>query len=278
MGGYQFGLIELLLIGINVLVSVAAFNNQTLFNKLALEVGPVLRDRQWYRILSSGFVHVNGRHLFFNMLSLFFFAGEVEANIGPINFALLYFISLIGGNLFSVYLHRNNPNYRAVGASGAVSGIVFIAIALFPGMQLGLLFIPIPFPAWLFGVGFIFYSVYGIRKQNDGIGHEAHMGGAVCGLAGVLLLFPGLLALNTLTILLVGIPCLLFVVLVLFFQPILFRTKTADFTVKPTNLEDAYHERKEAQRLELDRILDKMQEHGFESLTAEEKAFLKRFS
>jgi membrane associated rhomboid family serine protease len=278
LAGYTFGVVELILMGVNVLLSILAFNDKKLFNRLSLQVGPVLQNKEWHRLLSSGFIHVSGAHLFFNMLSLFFFAGVVEAEIGSLSFAFLYLLSLVGGNILSVYLHRTNPNYRAVGASGAVSGIVFIAIALFPGMTLGLLFIPIPMPAWLFGVGFIVYSIYGIRKQHDNIGHEAHMGGAVCGLLGVLLLYPALLTYNTLTILLIGIPCLLFVLAVLFFQSVLFQKPTFDVGYKSVDVEDDYLEQKEEQRRELNRILDKMQAHGYESLTKEEQAFLKHFS
>lgn len=278
MAGYSFGFVEVCLIAITVAISLYAFNNQQAFNKLKLNVDAVLHQGEWYRILTSGFIHVNGRHLFFNMLSLFFFAGVVEEQIGHFHFGLLYIISLLGGNLLSVFLHRQNGSYSAVGASGAVSGIVFIAIALFPGMQLGLLFLPIPFPAWLFGVGFIAYSIYGIKKQHDGIGHEAHMGGAVCGLAGVLLLYPQLFSYNGTTILLIGIPCLLFILVVFFFQNQLLASPKQQFSTSYKNIDDDYLNTKAEHQHELNTILEKLQKHGYESLTKEEKQFLKHFS
>ncbi len=275
--GYAFGTLELILIGINILVSLRAFNNRAFFNKLSLHVAPILENREWSRLLTSGFVHVNGRHLFFNMLSLVFFAGAVEQAIGSWYFGLLYFVSLLGGNILSLFIHRRNGAYRAVGASGAVSGIVFAAIAVFPGMDLFFIFVPIPIPAWLFGVAFILYSIYGIRKQNDGIGHEAHMGGAVCGVLGAVLLMPQVLQLNGLTILLISIPCVLFILALLFWPHRIMPLSAHTDGPVYQNIEDKYHEQKIEQEEELNRILDKLKRHGPESLTREEEQFLKHF-
>lgn len=278
MGGYNFGTLELIFIAINVLLSLYALNDRLQFNKLSLHVGSILRGREYYRLLTSGFTHVSGSHLFFNMLSLVFFAGEVEQSIGSLYFGLIYLIALIGGNLLAVFIHRHNPDYTAVGASGAVSGIVFCAIALFPGMDLYFIFVPIPIPAWVFGIGFIVYSIYGIRKKNDGIGHEAHLGGAIFGLLGAILLVPAALQFNAITIVLISIPCLVFTAILLFKPGLLHTTETENLEYTPyVDVDDLYNEKRVEREDELNRILDKLQKHGPESLTKEEHSFLKEF-
>ncbi len=279
MGGYSFGTLELIFIVINVLLSLYALNDRVQFNKLSLHVGSILRGREYYRLITSGFIHVSGSHLFFNMLSLVFFAGEVEQSIGSLYFGLIYVIALVGGNILAVFIHRNNADYTAVGASGAVSGIVFCAIALFPGMDLYFLFLEnVPIPAWVFGIGFIVYSIYGIRKKNDGIGHEAHLGGAIFGLLGAILLVPAVLQFNALTIGLISIPCLVFTAILLFKPSLLHavETNTLEYT-SYVDVDDTYNEKRAEREVELNRILDKLQKHGPESLTKEEHGFLKEF-
>ena len=102
--------------------------------------------------------------------------------LGEINFVLLYFSCLVFSGWLSVYFNKKNYYYSAVGASGAVIGVVYSSILLYPSMKLAFIFFPIPMPAYLFAVGYLLYSLYGVKKLNDGIGHEAHIGGALSGL------------------------------------------------------------------------------------------------
>lgn len=165
---------------INILLSFRAFKDGLLFNRLKFNVSAVQQGEQ-YRLLTAGFIHVDGNHLFFNLFTLYIFGGNVVYGLGSINFILLYFISLILGNLLALYYHRKNPYYTAVGASGAVMGVVYSSILMFPDMKLAFILFPVPLPAYVFGVGYLVYTLFGMRSQRDNIGHTAHLGGALGG-------------------------------------------------------------------------------------------------
>ena len=270
----NLGIAWIVIIAANVLVSLKAFRDRSFFNRCTFEVDKVLRDKEWFRLISSGFVHVSGTHLAFNMISLYFFAGSIEGFLGSIAFVLIYFASLLGGNLFSLFVHRHNDLYRAVGASGAVSGVVFAAIALFPGMKLAFIFVPIPFPAWIYGLGFVLYSIYGIRSQRDNIGHEAHLGGAIIGLLTAIAFVPNVIYTNTLAVALIFIPTLIFV-LVIIYRPQVLMIDQKYSTFK--NQEDQYHEERSSEEQEINRILDKIRRKGEQSLTHEERQKLEKY-
>src|SRR5690625_4993667 len=127
------------------------------------------------------------------MLTFYFFAPVVVGAMGDIKMAVVYFVSLLIGNIFSFFYHKNEMYYSAVGASGAVMGILYAAILLYPDMSLFLFFIPIPIPAWLFGIAYLGYSIYGMNKGGDNIGQDAHIGGAVAGYVLTLIFFPQLI-------------------------------------------------------------------------------------
>ena len=179
----------LLLLLINVLLSFRAFKDGLLFNRLKFNVKAVQLGEH-YRLLTAGFIHVDGNHLFFNMFTLFIFGGNVVYGLGNINFILLYFISLVLGNLLALYYHRQNPYYTAVGASGAIMGVVYSCILMFPDMKLAFIFFPVPLQAYVFGVGYLIYTLFGMRTQHDSIGHTAHFGGALGGVLCTLVFDP----------------------------------------------------------------------------------------
>ncbi|MGB3773745.1 MAG: rhomboid family intramembrane serine protease [Leeuwenhoekiella sp.] len=205
-------LATVIIIAANVLFSMKGFNDYSFFEKYKFHTGAVRRGEQ-IRILTSGFLHVNTAHLFFNMLTLYFFASIVVTLLGTLNFVIIYLGSLILGNLLSFYFHRDDLNYTAVGASGAVSGILYSAILLQPGMSLYMFFIPIPIPAYIFGIGYLLYSIYGMRAQNDNIGHDAHFGGAIGGYVLTLAMAPVLFQTNLLMVSLLAIPIVVLFVL-----------------------------------------------------------------
>lgn len=270
---YSLDTAAIIVMALNLIVSWSAFQNRARFEDTLLRVGS-LNDGQWYRLFSSAFVHVDWTHFFFNMFSLFVFAGKVEGNLGSAFFILIYIGGLLGGNLLAWFYHRANPEYRAVGASGAVSGIIFSAIILEPGMNLYIFLIPFPIPAWIYGLIFIFYSIYGIGRQHDNIGHEAHLGGALSGLALTLILAPFVIQENALTILYLAVPSLAFLI-IMFFKPQLllwnYGNGKQNFTV-----DDHYRENKSDQEKELNRILEKVKRSGAESLSPEERHFIER--
>lgn len=202
----------LLIIIANVLVSMKGFKDSAFLDKYKFQVGRILSGEK-IRMLTSGFLHVDFMHLGFNMYALYLFGGIVAGILGIPNFLIIYFISLIAGNLYSLKYHKDEPYYSAVGASGAVSGIVYASILLYPDMSLYLFFIPIPIPGYIFGVGYLLYSIYGMKKQLGNVGHSAHLGGAIGGFAVTLVLNPSLFGTNKLMVLLLAIP----IVLVLLF-------------------------------------------------------------
>ena len=197
--------IVLTLIAANVLMSFKGFNDRYFFERYKFQVGPI-NGGERIRLLSSAFLHVDVTHLLFNMLTLYFFADVVLWGVGPLNFILIYAVSLFAGNWFSLKRHQNQPLYSAVGASGAVMGVLYAAIMLMPHMGLYLFFIPIPIPAWLFGILYLLYSIYGMKRQLGSTGHDAHIGGAVGGYAIMLLLRPELLITDLWLVLLMALP------------------------------------------------------------------------
>lgn len=207
----DFALSTLIIIGLNVLLSFKGFKDRNFFNRYNFNL-QAAKSGEPIRFLSSGFLHVDTTHLLVNMLTLYFFADVVIYLLGEINFVLIYLGSLILGNLFSYYFHKDEPNYIAVGASGAVMGILYSAILLQPDMMLGLYFI-IPVPAYIFGIGYLLYSIYGMKKRIGNIGHDAHFGGAMAGYFITLALAPTVISMHTGMTILLAIPLVLLFIL-----------------------------------------------------------------
>jgi len=149
-----------------------------------------LRRKQYDTIVTSGFVHADLPHLIFNMMTFWFFAFPLEKEIGPVRFALLYFLGLAVSDVGTYFKHRNDPQYASLGASGAISAVLFAAIVYFPWMKLFIIPIPLPIPAPLFAVAYVAYSWWSARQARGRINHDAHLGGALFGLVFVLLTDP----------------------------------------------------------------------------------------
>ncbi|WP_228236028.1 rhomboid family intramembrane serine protease [Allomuricauda sp. M10] len=196
----------------NVLVSIRGFSDSGFFDRYKFQINAI-RAGQKERMATSGFLHVDISHLFFNMFTLYFFANVVISWFGPAKFLIIYFVSLIGGSLLALFFHKDEPYYSAVGASGAVTGILYAAILLNPDMQLGIMFIPIPLPAYVLGIAYLLYSIYGMKSRLGNIGHTAHFGGAIGGFATTLLFKPELLVTDTWIVILLAIPIIILFVL-----------------------------------------------------------------
>ena len=200
--------VVLILIIANVLFSMKGFKDASFFNKYKFQVSSILSGEKT-RIITAGFLHVDWMHLGFNMYALYLFGDIVASIFGMQNFLIIYFGSLLAGSLYSLKHHKNEPYYSAVGASGAVSGIVYSSLLLYPEMELYLFFIPIPIPGYVFGIGYLIYSIYGMKKKLGNIGHSTHLGGAIGGFVLTLLLNPYLLATQTIFVMSLGIPIVL---------------------------------------------------------------------
>lgn len=190
--------VTLTLLFANVAISLWAFyGNPVYMEKFSEWPYQIVHEKKYYQVITSAFLHANFMHLFFNMFALYSFGSVLELffieNFGKFDgsmyFFLIYFISLLSGSILTVIFHYNNPQYVAVGASGAVSGIVFSYIIFFPKSMLLVLFIPMP--AYLFAFLWIAFSVYGMKSKLGNIGHEAHLGGAIGGFVSTLILIDG---------------------------------------------------------------------------------------
>ncbi|EIJ40587.1 rhomboid family intramembrane serine protease [Galbibacter orientalis] len=202
----------IVIIGANVLASIKGFNDFSFFERYKFNIGAIKRGEQ-IRTITSGFLHVDISHLLFNMLTLYFFAPIVVQYLGDVKFLIIYFISLLAGSLLSLSFHKNDYHYSAVGASGAVTGILYAAILLQPEMRLAFFFIPIPIPAYIFGIGYLLYSIYGMKARLGNIGHTAHFGGAIGGYVITLLFMPSLLTQETLMVVLLALPIIVLFIL-----------------------------------------------------------------
>lgn len=269
----------LLLILVNFIISYNGFKDSNFFERYVFEVEKVLIYKDYKRLITSGFLHSGWLHLILNMFSLYFFSRSVEMYLGSFLFLLVYFISLAGGNLLALYVNRLNAGYRVVGASGAVCGIMFAAIALFPGMKIGLFLLPFSLPAWLYGLAFVAYSIYGISSKKSNTGHEAHLGGALIGLLVAILLRPSALAENYVVISIIAIPCIVFLYLIITRPYMLLLGGPFTKKKKPSlTVDQKFNLEKISRQKEIDTILEKIHQKGIASLSNLEKEKLDVYS
>ncbi len=272
----DFGIIGLLLLAVTFIASYQGFKNPAYFDRYIFRVRDIRYGRQYYRLVTSGFLHTGWWHLLLNALTFYYFSSSVEYEVGYGNFLLIYAGSLVGGNLFSLFLHRDEADYSAVGASGAMSGLVFAAIALYPGMSLGLLGVFLP--GWLYGLLYVVVSAIGITARRDNIGHDAHLAGGLAGLAIVVALQPELLRTNYVAIAAILVPALGFFYL-LFKRPEGLVLGTF-FSTEPSyqTVDDRYKIQQKQRENDLDQLLDKINQKGLESLSEREKQRLEKLS
>ncbi len=275
----DIGIIGLTLIIINIAFSYKGFLDISLFDNYKFEVDRILINNEYKRLVTSGFLHVSWTHLIFNMMSLYAFSGLLESQIGALNFLLIYFASLIGGDLVALIVHKHHGDYSSVGASGAVCGIIFASIALFPGIGIGFFGLPFSIPSWIYGILYIVYSIYGIKSNKDNIGHEAHLGGALIGMLMAIIIQPTSLSENYLPIIAITIPSIAFMYLIVTRPEFLLVDNYFFKTQKPYyDVDHKYNEQKVNKQKELDKILDKISQKGIKSLKEKEKQKLEKYS
>ncbi|MBS1567336.1 MAG: rhomboid family intramembrane serine protease [Bacteroidetes bacterium] len=266
------GIISLLIIISTCIISYQGFKSTNFFARYELEVEKILLYRDYKRLLTSVFLHVNWQHLIFNMLALFFFSFGLESTLGPWRLALLYFGSALGGNLLALLIHKSNPGFSSVGASGAINGVIFASIVLYPGMAIFFM------PGWLFGLIYILYSIYGIRSQKDNIGHEAHLGGAIIGVVAAVVFYPAALSENMFTVLLLLLPTIVFMIIVIKKPQLLLVDNLWFKNQYNYTVDDRYNIQKINTQQEVDRILDKISKKGLNSLSRKEREVLEDYS
>lgn len=178
----------LVLIGI-VGIYFISFNPNRIL-KFALHPFSVVYRRKYYLLLTNIFIHSNYTHLLFNLLTFYFFALQLEITIGSLHFLIIFIFSGLVSSIPSTLKNRNNYNYFSLGASGAISGIIFSYILFYPTSRLYVFFIPIGIPAPLFALLYLAYCIFAARQPNSEINHEAHFWGAISGLILTIVLFP----------------------------------------------------------------------------------------
>lgn len=192
--------ITLIIIVITVLISVAAWNNYNLMDRLIMNPYRVASRGEYYRLITSGFLHADWGHLFFNMLSFYFFGGFIEqlfnylfASSGPVYLVGFYLAAILVSDIPTLLKHRNDPGYNSLGASGGVSAIIFAAILFRPLTPIYLFFIPIGIPGFIFGPLYLAYSYYESRRGAGNINHDAHFYGALFGILFMVIVYPQVL-------------------------------------------------------------------------------------
>jgi len=185
-------IVTFLLIGVTVLVSWRAFGDQRLFDRLVLWPSAIARQHQYERLITHGFIHADGTHLLFNMITLYFFGRAIERTfapyIGPLGFLLFYLSAIVVASLPTYLRHRHDIHYRSLGASGGVSAVLFAMIIISPWSMLFVAFIPMP--AVVFGMVYIGYSIWMDRRGGDHINHSAHLWGAGYGMLFTIVMEP----------------------------------------------------------------------------------------
>ncbi len=183
-----------LIFGVTLAVSLLAlYRMPELIGRFVMRPYFVARGKQIETMVTSGFVHGDLGHLLFNMVTFYFFAFSLERILGTPAFVVLYFAALVLSSVCSIAKERNNPQYATLGASGAISAVLFAYILYEPFATLIIFPIPLPIPAFLFAIAYIAYSVWASKNRRDNINHDAHLCGAVTGVAFVLVTDPGTL-------------------------------------------------------------------------------------
>lgn len=192
--------LTLLIILFTSVISVMAWHNQNMMRQLVFSPYIIKRKGEWFRFVTSGLLHINFLHLFLNMYVLYLFGNITEAYfrklfhpMGATIYVLMYVLSIALSETYSYFKHQDNPSYASLGASGAVSAVVFSSILLEPLNKIGLIFFPVGIPGFLFGLLYLLYSMYMAKQAHDNVGHYAHFYGAVFGFIFPILLKPVLL-------------------------------------------------------------------------------------
>lgn len=265
---------------VTAVTTYLGFRRRDLFDRYCFRPERVLAHREWYRLLSSGFLHGDWMHFGFNALSLYIFGRGLEESYGPGILLVIYLGSIVGGDLVALYFHRNHA-YTSMGASGGVCGVIFATLFLLPGTRIILFPLPVGIPAWLYAILFM-VGIYLGKRRNDGIGHDAHFGGALVGVLLALALYPDIV---------LDQKYLLGGVLVLSLGLLWVQVRDprisagaiwtfGDEKPKPSlRYQDYDHVRAANEaKARVDGLLEKISRQGLHSLTAQERTVLEQYS
>jgi membrane associated rhomboid family serine protease len=261
------------------LFSYKGFQDRAFYDQYLFDVQKILVRKEYYRLFSSAFLHGSWFHLGFNVIALLSFSGEVEFYFGWWQYLVLFFGSVLFGDLLALYFHRNHE-YRAIGASGGVSGLIMAFIIASPNSSISFILIPIGIKSWIFGIAYILITIIAIKRSNDNIGHEAHLGGAIMGVLLALVFHPSLFMDRLWLIAAILIPTIIFLWMNIS-NPSFFLVKDhwgLGSRKSKSSLKISHKKKKLSKEEELDLLLKKIKKKGLGSLTKKEQDRLEELS
>ncbi len=269
-----------LLLVITGVMTVIAFYRRQWEERWIFDPAAILRGKQYDRMLTSGFIHADWLHFGFNAFSFYSFGRPLEFMYGGLALLLIYLSAILGGSILSLIIHRHH-DYRALGASGGVCGVIFAAIFLLPGSGVRMFFIPIGIPAHVYAVLFLLISYFGHRKQIGNIGHDAHLGGAIIGLLVATALYPRMVlaAPGLFATVLILSAVILYLLIYEPWQRVGTRSQPHDVPLGGDRARRyAENRRRNEKMAEADALLDKVAQHGIHSLSTAERRRLEELS
>ncbi len=276
------GAVGTLIMIVTGLTTFKGLKDYAYFEAYKFNIDKILINKEYKRLITSGFLHGSWLHYGFNMIALLSFSFSLELTFGYVKFLLIYFGSKIGGSLLALFVHRNHGDYSAIGASGAISGVIMSSIILFPDHNIGFVILPFEIKSWIFALLFIVISIFGIKAQRDNIGHEAHLGGALTGILISLILRPSILEQNPWIVLLTAGPIIAFLILIIRNPAVLMAEKYWGETLSRRNFrfrekanpQDLKFKNKSEREASLNQLLDKIKKEGIDSLSKKERELL----
>lgn len=262
----------------NILFSYKGFEDRAFFERHKFHIDGILVRKEYSRLITSAFLHADYAHLIFNMLTFYIFAEIADIFMSPTELLVVYFGSLLGGDLLALYFHRNHGDYSSIGASGAVSGVVYSVIILHPNIIIYFFL-----PGWLFGIIYMLYTMFGMKRQKGRIAHDAHLGGAIAGLVITVCYFIGKYDINYWILAAMLIPTSVFLYLVAYHPEWMLGGKI-DWSNNPIAKRKHNNATRAPKRdpitrdAELNQLLDKVNRVGYQNLTEAEKHRLDQLS
>ena len=265
---------------ITAVATLFAFRRPNIKERWMFKPEAILRHKEYERMLTSGLIHADWMHFGLNAVSFYSFGQVIEVIYGWKSLLLVYVSSILGGSLLSLIIHRHHE-YRALGASGGVCGVIFASIFLLPGGAISMIMIPLPIPAYLYAVIFLVVSFVGHRRQLGNIGHDAHLGGAIVGLLVATAMYPDLVfAAPWMLALVLGLSVAILLMLLL--DPLHLLERRLDPLQAPAlgerNRRYAENRARNQKTAEVDRLLEKVSASGLQSLSETERKKLEQFS
>ncbi|MFW5798423.1 MAG: rhomboid family intramembrane serine protease [Planctomycetota bacterium] len=274
-------IVNLMIVGLTAWTSYRGLTDGSFRDRMLFSPEHILRDKQHERLLTSGLVHADWIHFGFNMFSLYSFGRLIELEYGAHILLAIYVSAILGGSLLSLGLHRHHE-YRALGASGGVCGVIFAAIFLLPGGEVVIFPLPFGIPASIYAVVFVVVSFIGMRKQIGNVGHDAHLGGAIVGLLVATAMFPSIVTESpwlyaAIMVGSAGLGAYHYLVPAMPGRGNPF-ARALGQQQRRRRTEQKQQQRRQAEDEELDRLLDKVSREGMHSLSDRERRRLQKIS